>query len=201
MNLSYKCHPFVASVGDPCHIPLERERGMLDIIAYFNDLECGVCQRMNQLSRLVWVRQLFSLISRLGDYSFWVVMGAAVFALQGVASLPAIIVMASIAGIGILIYKFLKKRLVRERPYINHGDILCGTAPLDRYSFPSGHTLHAASLAIMLTHFEPLLAPVVIPFAILVAASRVVLGLHYPSDVIAGALIGAALGKIGISLI
>ena len=99
-----------------------------------------------------------------------------------------------------IIYKLLKSHLVRERPYINHGDILCGTAPLDQYSFPSGHTLHAVSLSIMLSHVEPLLIPVVVPFALLVAASRIILGLHYPSDVVVGALIGAALAKISLGL-
>ena len=88
---------------------------------------------------------------------------------------------------------------MRERPYINHGDILCGTAPLDRYSFPSGHTLHAVSLTIMLAHFEPLLLPIALPFAVLVALSRVSLGLHYPSDVIVGAVIGASLAGASLA--
>ena len=78
--------------------------------------------------------------------------------------------------------------------------IVCGMPPLDRYSFPSGHTLHAVSFTIMIAHFEPLLLPVAIPFAILVAASRVILGLHYPSDVIVGALIGASLASASIGL-
>ena len=174
---------------------------MPNLIAYFDDLELGICQRINQLSRLTGVRRTFAFVSKLGDYSFWLMMGAVIFALQGPTSLPAIGTMASMATLGILVYKSLKNRLVRERPYINSGDIVCGTAPLDRHSFPSGHTLHATSFAIMMPYVEPTLAPVVIPFAMLVAASRVVLGLHYPSDVIVGALIGALIGHIGISLI
>ena len=200
-NLSLNGNSIVVRVADSYAGLSPRYSDMTDIIAYFNELELGVCQRINQLSRLAWVRHFFSLVSRLGDYGFWVMMGAAVFALQGAVSLPALAVLAGTAGIGILVYKWLKKHLLRERPYINDGNILCGTAPLDRYSFPSGHTLHAVSLSIMLVHVEPALAPVVIPFAMLVAVSRVVLGLHYPSDVLAGALIGTALGKLGIALI
>ena len=173
---------------------------MADVIAYFNYLEGGVCQKINRLSQREWIRRFFSVISRLGDGGGWAVAGVAIVVMQGRPALGPIVQMIATCLVGIALYKFLKNRLVRERPYINHGDILCGAAPLDRYSFPSGHTLHAVSLSIMIGHFEPLLLPVVIPFALLVAASRVILGLHYPSDVIVGAAIGAALATTSIAL-
>jgi undecaprenyl-diphosphatase len=102
----------------------------------------------------------------------------------------------AVAGvIGMVVYRQLKHRLVRERPFISYAAISLGTAPLDRYSFPSGHTLHAVSFTMIATTHVPELAPVLIPFALLVAASRVVLGLHYPTDVLAGAAIGAVLAR------
>src|SRR5690606_41701738 len=73
-----------------------------------------------------------------------------------------------------------------------------GTPPLDRYSFPSGHTLHAACFQAMLFVAVPAAAWYVLPFTLSVAASRVVLGLHYPSDVAAGAVIGATMGWISV---
>jgi undecaprenyl-diphosphatase len=72
-------------------------------------------------------------------------------------------------------------------------------APLDRYSFPSGHTLHAVSFTIVTTAHAPELAPILVPFALLVAASRVVLGLHYPTDVAAGAFIGMLLASVSLA--
>jgi len=75
-----------------------------------------------------------------------------------------------------------------------------GATPLDRYSFPSGHTLHAVAFTVVATAHVPALAPILWPFAALVAASRVVLGLHYPTDVLAGALIGAALAGTSLSI-
>ena len=173
---------------------------MAEVIAYFNYLEGGICQKINRLSQREWIRLVFSVISKLGDGGFWAIAGLAIFAIHGSAAVPAILQMIVTGSVGVIVYKLLKSRLVRERPYINHGDILCGTAPLDRYSFPSGHTLHAVSFTIMIAHFEPLLLPVAIPFAMLVAASRVILGLHYPSDVIVGAVIGAALAGASITL-
>ncbi len=78
------------------------------------------------------------------------------------------------------------------RPYQVRSDIrLCGD-PLDPFSFPSGHTLHALCFTSIVTAPFPALAPLLVPFTFLVALSRVVLGLHYPSDVLAGAVLGSA---------
>lgn len=168
---------------------------------YFNEVEGAVCVRINRLSRRRSLRHCFSIVSQLGDGWFW--LGAAILLLfaQGAEVLPGILVLGAAAAAGIAIYKQLKHRLVRERPYINHRAISCGTAPLDRYSFPSGHTLHAVSFTILFHQLEPLLIVVTLPFAILVAASRVILGLHYPSDVIIGAALGATLASIAATML
>jgi undecaprenyl-diphosphatase len=68
--------------------------------------------------------------------------------------------------------------------------------PLDRYSFPSGHTLHAVLFTTIAVAYAPSLVFVLLPFTLLIAASRVVLGLHYPSDVIVGALLGWMIAKL-----
>ena len=128
-------------------------------------------------------------------------MSLVLLSARGTEVLPGILVLAAAAVAGIAIYKQLKHRLIRERPYINHRAISCGTAPLDRYSFPSGHTLHAVNFTILFHQLEPLLTTVTLPFAALVAASRVILGLHYPSDVVAGAALGAALGSIAVTML
>ena len=77
---------------------------------------------------------------------------------------------------------------------MTHAAIVCAGKPLDRFSFPSGHTLHAVSFTVSVCSSLPALAVVLVPAAVLIALSRVVLGLHYPSDVLAGGLLGALLG-------
>jgi undecaprenyl-diphosphatase len=173
---------------------------MAGSIASFDDVEGSICLRINRLSHRLWIRRFFSLISKLGEGGVWALFATSLYFIQGPQALPLIAQMAVTGLAGVLIYKLLKNRLVRERPYINHGDILCGTAPLDRYSFPSSHTLHAVSFTILLWSFEPALALLAAPFALLIAASRVILGLHYPSDVIVGAALGAALATMSLSL-
>jgi undecaprenyl-diphosphatase len=62
--------------------------------------------------------------------------------------------------------------------------------PLDQYSFPSGHTMHAVAFSIIVIAHHHELIYLVMPFTALIALSRIVLGLHYPTDVIVGGLIG-----------
>jgi undecaprenyl-diphosphatase len=172
------------------------------VIDLFDDLELSACRRINALSRWRSVRAFFAAVSRLGDYPAWVGFGI-VCALQQGSEMPVFVVQTLVtSGIGVFAYKALKERLVRERPYIRHqGQIECGTAPLDRYSFPSGHTLHAASFTVLYGSYEPSMLFVLVPFGLLVAASRVILGLHYPTDVLAGAVLGAGLATASVTIV
>ena len=173
---------------------------MAAVIDYLDHVEIGLCHRINRLGRKEAVRRFFEVISRLGDYGFWVASGIGLLLLQGSEALPDILRLGVTAVAGVAIYKLLKRTLIRERPFIASGNILCGAAPLDRYSFPSGHTLHAVSFTIQFANLEPAFLYVCAPFAVLVAVSRVILGLHYPSDVVVGAALGASIAQVSIAL-
>jgi len=161
-------------------------------------LERATCLRINRGCRGSAVHAVFVAASRLGDGIAWYALIGALALLGGEAGTVAALRMAIAGAAGALLYRALKQGLVRERPCVSHEGILAGTAPLDRYSFPSGHTLHAVCFTILAVSHEPWLAPVLVPLALAIAASRVVLGLHYPSDVAAGALIGAALAAASL---
>ena len=158
------------------------------------------CLRLNRGCSQPAVRDIFAAISKLGDGTFWYGLILLLPVVYGETAIYPAVRMAMVGFIGVALYKYLKSRLVRERPYISLAGITPGTRALDRYSFPSGHTLHAVSFTTLAVTSFPELAWLLLPFAVLVAASRVVLGLHYPSDVAAGALIGAALAVLSMVL-
>jgi undecaprenyl-diphosphatase len=166
------------------------------IMARFDMAEYRLCRGLNRGAGLRPLRGLFRLASRLGDGLVWYVLVAVLPLLYGRAALRPALVMAVTGLTGILIYKWLKGRLLRERPFIRHPGITLAMPPLDRYSFPSGHTLHAVAFTWLTVERFPEFAWILIPLCGLIAASRVVLGLHYPSDVLAGGAIGAGLALL-----
>jgi undecaprenyl-diphosphatase len=174
--------------------------GINTVIARFDAAEYGLCRRLNRGASFAVPRRVFQTASRLGDGLAWYALILVLPLAYGRAAVKPAIVMALTGALGVLVYALLKRLFVRERPFITHAAIDRGAAPLDRYSFPSGHTLHAVSFTWQACAHFPELAWVLVPLAALIAASRVVLGLHYPSDVVAGAAIGAALAELGTSL-
>lgn len=170
-------------------------------LAAIDGLEYRLCRWMHGAGRYRPARLLFALVSRIGDGMIWYVLMLSMPLAAGKAGLLAAFSMAVGALAGLLLYKGLKTLLLRDRPFIVHPDIDCLTAPLDRYSFPSGHTLHAVFFAVVATAWFPVLSPWLFGFAALVALSRPVLGLHYPTDVLVGGLIGWALAELVLNII
>lgn len=152
-----------------------------------------LCVLFNRQSRHLSVRNIFRVASRLGDGVFWYALMAALLLHFGADALPAVLRMLGAAAAGVVIYKLVKHKTLRPRPFCVHPNIACTGRILDQFSFPSGHTMHAVSFTIIVLYYFPWLAWVVLPFSIMVALSRPILGLHYPSDVLAGAVAGAIL--------
>lgn len=153
-----------------------------------------ICQAGSRWAACAGVHRSFGLISRLGDGWLWYGLMAALATCGGARGVATALQMTCTAVIGWLLYRTLKRRTRRPRPFRVIPGVIARAPPLDEYSFPSGHTLHAISLGMVATQWFPMLALPLGLFALLVATSRVVLGLHYPSDVLAGATLGAVLG-------
>lgn len=162
-------------------------------------LDVRLCEQGNRLLDNPPVHQFFKVISRMGDGPFWYVLMLMLPLFAGVTGWVATFLMAACAWAGVKLYSHIKLRLQRPRPFALHPHIKAGARILDEYSFPSGHTLHAVAFMILLGGIFPWMLVVLVPFALLTGLARVVLGLHYPSDVLAGALIGACFGSLTLA--
>lgn len=160
--------------------------------------EVDLCLRFNRLGEHYSVRQFFKLISRLGDGVAWYAIALCLPLLYGLEGLAALAHVTLVGLVCVAAYRQLKNRLVRQRPFIAWQTISAHTQPLDRYSFPSGHTMNAVNFTLLFTAFMPGLIWFTLPFTVLIALSRVILGMHYPSDVLVGALLGALIASMSL---
>ena len=159
-----------------------------------------VCLRFNRICRNLSWRLLFRCVSILGDGIAWYALLAFLLLRERNAAVVPVLHMVAVGLICTVVYKWIKARTLRPRPYQAHIGIEYFATPLDRFSFPSGHTLHAVAFTLTALSYYPYLAWLLVPFTMLIAISRVVLGLHYPSDVLAGAVLGAAIGTVPMLL-
>ena len=130
----------------------------------------------------------------LGAVAVWLVWKHGRLGATAVAAMVlAVVVIDPILGLGV------KPLVGRLRPCHELGDLLRLTAPCrESWSFPSNHAANAAALAAALGWFGPRTLAFGVPAALAVGFSRIYLGVHYPSDVVAGLALGA-LGGIGIA--
>jgi undecaprenyl-diphosphatase len=147
-------------------------------------------RRLHQAAACAPLVTLLIFVSVLGDGLIWAIIGCGLWLLGGETGEHCVRLMLALGVLNVALYLLLKRSMGRPRPYQECPDILACTRALDRYSFPSGHTLHAVAFSTLLQFFYPLPALALWGFTVLVALSRIILGLHYPSDVLAAVGIG-----------
>jgi len=112
---------------------------------------------------------------------------------DGPSAFMPILACAIATAISLALYPVLKQLVRRERPCAFDQELGAGVAPIDRFSWPSGHSITAIAFLVPFAIAGSSLLPLIAPLSLLVLWSRVALGHHYPSDVIAGSSIGAAI--------
>ncbi len=157
--------------------------------------------RLNRWSKENSALVFFRTISRLGDGVLWYSLMLVFPVLYGAEGFVVTAIMLLMASWGVWLYRAIKKRSMRPRPFRRFAHIKQGARALDEFSFPSGHTMHAVAFTIVLGAFIPWLLLLLIPFTLLTGLARVVLGLHYPSDVVFGASLGAINGVLFLNLL
>lgn len=161
----------------------------------------AIAFKLNRASLYTWLRAPFQVTSRLGDGVFWYAIMLALLLGAQADAVPAVVHMIVTGLVCTALYKWIKRKTVRPRPFEAHPGIVRFDPPLDHYSFPSGHTLHAVAFTLVGVAYYPWLAWLTVPFSLLVALSRVVLGLHYPSDILAGAFLGSLVAGASLCLL
>jgi len=158
-----------------------------------------VMRRMNRWRAPRWIRLWMIAATRMGDGWAWYGLGALLLTFGGAQRFAAVGSAGLAAIVGIFVFKTLKKLSQRPRPCQLEPHCWATILPPDQFSFPSGHTMTAFSIAIVVSFFYPGLEGILFFVAISIAVSRIVLGMHFLSDVLAGVVLGVALGCLSLT--
>lgn len=156
--------------------------------------EARVVRRCSGVQARRWARAAFVAASRLGDGPLWYAVGLACLVFGDSALRLAALAAGLAVGLSAALFVTVKRRVARPRPCEAWADVPCLLAPPDRFSFPSGHTMTAFSVLGAFAVLAPGSEALFLPLALWIGASRVFLGVHYPTDVLAGAALGSAIG-------
>jgi len=147
-----------------------------------------------------WFRLWMILATRGGDGWLWYGLSVLVLVFGGTRRYAAMTAAWTACGAGALLFLMLKKLAGRKRPNMIEPHCWATLLPPDQFSFPSGHTITAFAFTVVVGSFYPFLVGVLLFCALSVAPSRIMLGMHFLSDVVVGALLGAGLGFAGFVL-
>jgi undecaprenyl-diphosphatase len=167
---------------------------MSSVLSWVETHDHQVMRRVNQWTPPRWMRLWMVAATRGGDGWLWYTAGALVLADGGPSRFRAVAAAVIAVSLGIALFVNLKRACGRRRPCALQPHAWTTLLPPDQFSFPSGHTITAFSVAVSLGMFYPPMLPGLMFCAASVALSRILLGMHFLSDVLAGATIGAVLG-------
>jgi undecaprenyl-diphosphatase len=162
------------------------------------ELDARASDRMRVAEKPGWLRSLAVFFAHSGDSWFWGLglvilwwLGASFWKHWAVVLFVGISLLAAL----VLMLKFLIRR---RRPEGEWGGIYRQTDP---HSFPSGHAARSVLIAVLAAGLGPVwLAALLWLWAPLVSLARVAMGVHYLSDIVAGALLGLLIGALGLAL-
>ena len=160
-----------------------------------------VMRRVNRWAPPRWLRLWMVAATRCGDGWLWYGMGLAIALAGGPERIHALIAAVVAVSAGIALFIQLKHTCRRRRPCALEPHCWATLLPPDQFSFPSGHTITAFAVATSLSVFYPAMLASLLFCALSVAASRILLGMHFLTDVIAGAAIGGLLGYVAAELL
>ncbi len=170
------------------------------MLEFINTRDHRLMRRVHRWSPPRWVRFWMLCATRGGDGWLWYAIGATILLFGGPERFAATGAAALAGGIGTVMFLWLKKSTGRKRPCHIEPHCWAKLLPPDQFSFPSGHSITAFAVAVPLSLFYPSLVLGLLFCAVSIAVSRILLGMHFLSDVIAGSALGAAIGYLAYNL-
>ncbi len=184
----------------PLHVLEESEEAEV-IHTLARTIDRRIFHLINDLPHSPASDRYIGILSDLGEGFGWVGAGIGIAWLGGRRGRRAGLAtaLASLSATH-LVQRLIKPVFRRRRPFIDREALVVGVRPADA-SFPSGHAASSFAAATVLSIFYPRAAPLVFGLAAGVGASRVHLGVHFPSDVAVGSVIGVVVGAVTSALL
>jgi undecaprenyl-diphosphatase len=156
--------------------------------------------RVNHRRAPKWFRLWMIAATRCGDGWLWYATAAMIGLFGGHHRWAALASAVAAVSFGIVLFLRLKRAFGRRRPCSMEPHCWATLLPPDQFSFPSGHTITAFAVTLSVGAFYPAMLPGLLFCAASVAASRILLGMHFLTDVLAGAAIGSAVGSVAAAV-
>lgn len=153
-----------------------------------------VMRRVHRWRAPRWIRFWMVWATRGGDGWLWLALAIALMTLGGEAGRLATMEASAAGVLGVGLFMGLKRLTGRRRPCHLEPHCWSTLLPPDQFSFPSGHTITAFAVTIPVGGHFPDAMPALMFCSLSIAVSRVLLGMHFMSDVVAGAIIGSGIG-------
>ncbi len=144
--------------------------------------------------------RLMKFITRSGDGYLYPFLGAIILLMDWQTGVKIVLTGLLAFAIELPIYKIIKGKTSRLRPFEAIPGIINLIHAPDKYSFPSGHTAAAFIIALVISSGFPVLLIPMLAWAALVGLSRIYLGVHFPTDVLVGIILGTISATLAIQI-
>ncbi len=171
------------------------------LLMRLHQLDVSIFHWTMRRKRLELLARLARAISHSADGFAYPVLALALYLVEPVAGAALAAAMALAFALERPTYWVLKNTLRRRRPPSALPGFQSFIIPSDQFSFPSGHTSGAFLVTVLLCLYFPALGLLALPWAVLVGMSRVTLGVHFPTDIVAGAAMGSILAWSAVQLL